>query len=68
MHARAQVALTFGGTFFYALEYTLCERVYTLYALPLDARHLCFCTGAPRWLQPQLTATKAPANRNQSPS
>ena len=40
------VALTFGGTFFYALEYTLCERVYTLYALPLDARQLCFCTGA----------------------
>ena len=40
------VALTFGGTFFYALEYTLCERVYSLYALPLDARQLCFCTGA----------------------
>ena len=40
------VALTFCGTFFYALEYTLCERVYTLYALPLDAKQLCFCTGA----------------------
>ena len=34
------VALTFGGTFFYALEYTLCERVYTLYKMPIcDIAH-----------------------------
>ena len=39
------IGLTFGGTFFYALEYTLCERIYTLYPKPLDAKQLCFWTG-----------------------
>ena len=50
------IALTFGGTFFYALEYSLCERVYTLYEKPLDARQLCFFTGASRrrWDGPPL--------------
>ena len=50
------IGLTFGGTFFYALEYSLCERVYTLYEKPLDARQLCFFTGASRrrWNGPPL--------------
>lgn len=39
------IGLVLGGTFFYALEYALCERVYTLYAQPLDAKELCFYTG-----------------------
>ena len=40
------VALTFCGTFFYALEYTLCERAFTLYDKPVDSKELCFQTGA----------------------
>ncbi|KAL3931380.1 MAG: hypothetical protein SGPRY_001146, partial [Prymnesium sp.] len=34
------IALTSCGTLFYALEYTLCERCYSLYEKPLDARQL----------------------------
>ena len=33
--------LTFVGTLFYALEYTLCERAFTLYDKPVDAKELC---------------------------
>lgn len=38
--------LTSAGTLFYALEYTLCEHIYTLYPKPVDAKQLCFHTGA----------------------
>ena len=40
------ICLTFVGTLFYALEYTLCERAFTLYDRPVDAKQLCFLTGA----------------------
>lgn len=40
------IILTFVGTLFYALEYTLCERAFTLYDRPLDSKQLCFYTGA----------------------
>ena len=40
------ICLTFGGTLFYALEYTLCEQAFTLYDRPVDAKQLCFYTGA----------------------
>ncbi|KAL1524425.1 hypothetical protein AB1Y20_019320 [Prymnesium parvum] len=39
------IVLTSSGTLFYALEYTLCERCYSLYDKPLDARQLCAMTG-----------------------
>ena len=39
------IVLTFVGTLFYALEYTLCERAFTLYSKPLDSKQLCFYTG-----------------------
>jgi len=39
------IVLTSVGTLFYAAEYVLCERVYTLYAQPVDAKQLCFWTG-----------------------
>mmetsp|Transcript_5657 Transcript_5657/g.15007 ORF Transcript_5657/g.15007 Transcript_5657/m.15007 type:complete len:475 (-) Transcript_5657:483-1907(-) len=42
----AGIILTFMGTLFYALEYTLCERVFSLYDRPVDSRQLCFFTGA----------------------
>lgn len=41
----AGILLTFVGTLFYALEYTLCERAFTLYDRPLDSKQLCFYTG-----------------------
>ena len=40
----AGILLTFVGTLFYALEYTLCERAFTLYDRPLDSKQLCFYT------------------------
>ena len=58
--AVAGIALTAMGTLFYALEYVLCERVYTLYEKPVDAKQLCFYTGA--W---GLGFTGAPRNSAQ---
>ena len=58
--AVAGIALTAMGTLFYALEYVLCERVYTLYDKPVDAKQLCFYTGA--W---GLGFTGAPRNSAQ---
>ena len=40
------IVLTAVGTLFYALEYTLCERAFSLYDRPLDPKQLCFYTGA----------------------
>ena len=39
------IVLTSFGTLFYALEYTLCERAYLLYELPVDSGAICFQTG-----------------------
>ena len=41
----AACRLTFTGTLFYALEYTLCEQVFSLYERPVDSKELCFFTG-----------------------
>jgi drug/metabolite transporter (DMT)-like permease len=40
------IGLTSVGTLFYSIEYVLCERIYQLYDRPVDARQLCFYTGA----------------------
>lgn len=40
------IALTSVGTLFYSIEYVLCERIYHLYDSPIDAKQLCFYTGA----------------------
>ena len=40
------IILTLAGTMFYALEYVLCERAFSVYDKPADAKQLCFWTGA----------------------
>ena len=39
------IFLTCVGTLFYSVEYVLCERVFTLFDKPCDAREVCFYTG-----------------------